>query len=71
MIYFDNAATTKPAKSVAETIYKCLEDNFGNPSSLHALGLKAEQTMSAARKTIADALGVPAETVYFTSGATE
>ena len=71
MIYFDNAATTKPAKSVAETVYKCLEDNFGNPSSLHALGLKAEQTMTAARKNIADALGVPAETVYFTSGATE
>ena len=71
MIYFDNAATTKPAKSVAETIYKCLEDNFGNPSSLHALGLKAEQTMTVARKNIADALGVPAETVYFTSGATE
>ena len=71
MIYFDNAATTKPAKSVAETVYKCLEDNFGNPSSLHALGLNAEQTMTAARKNIADALGVPAETVYFTSGATE
>ena len=71
MIYFDNAATTKPAKSVAETVYKCLEDNFGNPSSLHALGLKAEQTMTVARKNIADALGVPAETVYFTSGATE
>ncbi|WP_044975697.1 cysteine desulfurase family protein [Ruminococcus sp. HUN007] len=71
MIYFDNAATTKPAKTVAETVYKCLEDNFGNPSSLHALGLKAEQTMTAARKNIADALGVPAETVYFTSGATE
>ncbi|MBR3023149.1 MAG: cysteine desulfurase [Oscillospiraceae bacterium] len=71
MIYFDNAATTKPAKTVAETVYKCLEDNFGNPSSLHALGLKAEQTMTAARKAIADALGVPAETVYFTSGATE
>jgi len=71
MIYFDNAATTKPAKTVAETVYKCLEDNFGNPSSLHALGLKAEQTMTVARKNIADALGVPAETVYFTSGATE
>ena len=71
MIYFDNAATTKPAKTVAETVYKCLEENFGNPSSLHALGLKAEQTMTAARKAIADALGVPAETVYFTSGATE
>lgn len=71
MIYFDNAATTKPAKAVVETVCRCLEDNFGNPSSLHALGLKAEQTMTAARKAIADALGVPAETVYFTSGATE
>ena len=71
MIYFDNAATTKPAKAVVETVCRCLEDNFGNPSSLHALGLKAEQAMSASRKTVADALGVPAEMVYFTSGATE
>ena len=71
MIYFDNAATTKPAKTVVETVCRCLEENFGNPSSLHALGLKAERTMTSARKTLADALGVPAETVYFTSGATE
>ena len=71
MIYFDNAATTKPAKTVVETVCRCLEDNFGNPSSLHALGLKAEQAMSASRKAVADALGVPAEMVYFTSGATE
>ena len=71
MIYFDNAATTKPAKAVVETVCRCLEDNFGNPSSLHALGLKAEQAMSASRKAVADALGVPAEMVYFTSGATE
>jgi cysteine desulfurase len=45
--------------------------NFGNPSSLHKLGLTASQTVSAARKHIASSLGVSAEEIYFTSGATE
>lgn len=71
MIYFDNAATTKPAASVVKAVCSCMEENFGNPSSLHTLGLRAQQLMDAARKNIADALGTAPETVYFTSGATE
>ena len=71
MIYFDNAATTKPADSVVKAVCSCMEENFGNPSSLHTLGLRAQQIMDGARKKIADALGAAPETVYFTSGATE
>lgn len=71
MIYFDNAATTKPADSVVKAVCSCMEENFGNPSSLHMLGLRAQQIMDGARKKIADALCTAPETVYFTSGATE
>lgn len=71
MIYFDNAATTKPAESVVKAVCSCMEETFGNPSSLHTMGLRAQQLMDAARKNIADALGTAPETVYFTSGATE
>ncbi len=71
MIYFDNAATTKPAESVVRAVCDCMENTFGNPSSLHTLGLRAQQIMDQARKNIAGALVTAPETVYFTSGATE
>lgn len=44
---------------------------FGNPSSLHSLGLEAETLISEQRETIADAIGAQAKEIYFTSGATE
>lgn len=71
MIYFDNAATTKPDAAVTKAVCECMESTFGNPSSLHMLGLRAQQAMDAARKNISSVLGAPPETVYFTSGATE
>lgn len=71
MIYFDNAATTKPDKSVTQAVCECMDETFGNPSSLHTLGIRAQQKVDNARKSIAAALSVMPETVYFTSGATE
>ena len=71
MIYFDNAATTKPDKAVTAAVCECMENTFGNPSSLHKLGIEAQLVMDNARKNVASALNVPPETVYFTSGATE
>lgn len=71
MIYFDNASTTKPAGEVTQAVCSCMENTFGNPSSLHMLGVKAEQLMNDARKALADALDTDEECVYFTSGATE
>ena len=70
MIYFDNAATTAVCEEAVAAVNKGLQ-NFGNPSSLHRLGLDAELIVSGARETIADALGADPSEVYFTSGATE
>ena len=70
MIYLDNAATTKPCKEAAEAVMKGLEC-FGNPSSLHSLGLEAETLVSEQRQVIADAIGCLPKEIYFTSGATE
>lgn len=71
MIYFDNAATTKPCAESVSAVCEALKANWGNPSSLHGLGLKAEQAVSLARDEIAKALGADSECIYFTSGATE
>lgn len=70
MIYFDNAATTMPCKEAVEAAFKNMTENFGNPSSLHKLGIEAEKVMTSARKTILERLGLEGE-IFFTSGATE
>lgn len=71
MIYLDNAATTKPCDFAVKMITTALTENFGNPSSLHALGVKAEEMVTKARKTIAASIVADPECIYFTSGATE
>ncbi len=71
MIYFDNAATTKPCDEAVKAVSDALKTNWSNPSSLHGLGLKAEQTVSSAREAIAKSLDTDSECIYFTSGATE
>ncbi|MBR1528492.1 MAG: cysteine desulfurase [Oscillospiraceae bacterium] len=71
MIYLDNAATTRPAESVIRKAGECMSEHFGNPSSLHKLGLDAELYLKQTRKMIADSIGTEPETVLFTSGATE
>lgn len=71
MIYLDNCATTKPRDEVVEAMLKALRDDYGNPSSLHRMGLNAEKLLKEARKTIANYLGVSDGEIYFTSGGTE
>lgn len=70
IIYLDNAATTKPSESAIQAMIKAGE-TYGNPSSLHGLGLATEKLIEAARKTIAQKLGVDAKGLLFTSGGTE
>ncbi|SDB50722.1 cysteine desulfurase [Ruminococcaceae bacterium FB2012] len=70
MVYFDNAATTKPCPEAVAAVVKGLEC-FGNPSSLHGLGLAAEQEREKARSAVAAALGASPEEIVFTSCATE
>lgn len=70
-VYLDNSATTKPyAEVVTETI-KYMEDNFGNPSSLHRMGITAEKAIKTSRKSVAKSLGAYDEEIIFTSGGTE
>ena len=45
MIYLDNAATTKPSKAAVDAMIKAAEC-FGNPSSLHGLGIEAEKLIN-------------------------
>lgn len=51
MIYFDNSATTKPYSEVIESFIKVSTDYFGNPSSLHGLGVQSEKLLSGRKKT--------------------
>lgn len=70
MIYMDNAATTKISEPVKNEILRVM-DIFGNPSSLHRLGLEAEKLIETSCETISKKLGVDKKNVYFTSGGTE
>lgn len=69
--YLDNSATTKPCDECVSAVINMLTDNFGNPSSLHNLGINAMKEIILARGAIADSLGVDKDEIIFTSGATE
>lgn len=71
MIYADNAATTKMSKTAVSAMLPYLEDNFGNPSSLHTIGQKAAEGLYAARKQIAACLNCESGEIIFTSGGSE
>ncbi len=70
-VYLDNSATTKPAQSVIDKMMKVLAEDYGNPSSLHRLGVKAEQHIKEAAQIIAGSLKVEPKEIIFTSGGTE
>ena len=70
-IYFDYSATTRPYQEVIKTFDKVSFDDWGNPSSNHALGYHASETLEKARKQIAKYLYVNPEEIIFTSGASE
>lgn len=70
-IYLDNSATTKPCKEAIGKMMYVLENVYGNPSSLHTLGLDAEKEVTAARIIAAKQLGADKDEVFFTSGGTE
>ena len=70
-IYLDNSATTKVCETAAQKILEMMTQQYGNPSSLHAMGFYAEQEMEAARREIAHVMGAGEEEIVFTSGGTE
>lgn len=71
MIYFDNSATTRPYDDVLDAFVKINKEYYGNPSSLHNWGGKAERLLAHAREQIAHIAGVKQSEIYFTSGGTE
>ena len=70
-IYLDNAATTKPCREAVKAVCDCMEENFGNPSSLHRAGLDAQLAVDNVRKIIGKSIAADPSCIYFTSGATE
>lgn len=70
MIYLDNAATTAPLTEVLAQMEKINTELYGNPSSLHTMGLRAEQAVEKARGQVASFIGAAKEEIYFASGGT-
>lgn len=71
MIYFDTAATTKPTKEVIADVTWCLENVWGNPSSIHSEGVKAKQLLEQSRKKVAKFINAEPEEIIFTSSGSE
>lgn len=71
IIYLDNSATTKPCKTACEYITEALVSNWGNPSSLHSLGIEAELTINSARECVAKSISARADEIIFTGSGTE
>ncbi|MBQ9472076.1 MAG: cysteine desulfurase [Ruminococcus sp.] len=69
--YLDNSATTAVCKAAADKALYMMTDNYGNPSSLHKMGIRAEEEVEKAREIIAGTLSVDSREIIFTSGGTE
>ena len=70
-LYFDYCATTPLHPLVREAILPALENNFGNPSSMHDYGRKARAAIETAREQVATGINASPDEIIFTSGATE
>ena len=70
-VYLDNSATTRPYDFVIDLMVKIMAADYGNPSSLHRMGLAAEEYVKTARGQVAQALGASPEEIFFTSGGSE
>ncbi len=71
LIYLDNSATTKPCDSAVKAAEKAMRDTWGNPSSLHRLGVEAEITVTDVRCKIADIINCREDEIFFTGSGTE
>ena len=69
-IYLDNSATTKVCPEAVEAMLPLLTDNYGNPSAVHARGVRAKTALETARTRISDVLSCAPEEVYFSHSGT-
>jgi cysteine desulfurase len=70
-VYLDNCATTMVCKQAALKAMTAMTETYGNPSSLHTMGVDAEKMLKTAREQIASSLHCSPDEIYFTSGGTE
>ena len=70
-IYLDHAATTAISPEVLEAMMPCLTESYGNASGVYATGREAHRILDRARKQAAEAIGVTAPEICFTSGGSE
>lgn len=70
-IYLDNNATTPIAPEIAQELFSYFSKYYGNPSSLHRLGVEAELAVNKARRCLSRLLRVGEQEIVFTSGGTE
>lgn len=71
MLYLDNSATTELCKSAKEYMLRAINDEWGNPSSLHMRGITAQMMLEDARKEVAKSVGAKESEIVFTSGGTQ
>ena len=70
-IHADNAATTKISQTAMKAMISAMENSYGNPSSIHQIGMAANDALQTAREQIARCLGCMPKEIFFTSGGTE
>lgn len=71
MIYFDNAAMTKPTEGVIKAVTLAMNEYWYNPSSAYKYGRSVKDDIEWARRNVADVIGADPSEIHFTSGATE
>ncbi len=69
-VYLDNSATTKPCENSVIKALQMMNENFGNPSSLHACGFSAKKELDNARRVVSSFLGCEQNELYFTPSGT-
>lgn len=70
-VYLDNSATTKCYEEVIDITSQIMREDYGNPSSLHKMGMVAEKHIKDAKEIIAKQLKIKDKEIIFTSGGTE
>lgn len=70
-IYLDYAAATPLDPRVLKAMLPFLKDEFANPSSIHASGVRTRRAIDEARASVARLIGARPAEIVFTSGATE
>lgn len=70
-IYLDYASTTPMHPEVVRAMMPYLTESFGNPSSIHAIGLEAKRAIEIVRASVANFINARDDEIVFTSGGTE